>query len=371
MNLALIAASPSGKKVKFASDKGFHQELRRRVDAYFTRTGLSRRGSSSLHVKTAAILIWFGGSYGLLVFAATTWWEGVLLAFSLALAVAGIGFSIQHDANHGAYSKRGAINHLMGMTLDMLGASSYVWRWKHSVFHHTYPNLSDADDDINLGPFGRLSPAQPRYRFHRFQQFYLWGLYGLLSVKWHFVDDFKNVLRARIAQNRFPRPQGWHLVQFACGKALFFGWALVVPTFFHPWWVVLLAYGMIWFVVSLTLSVIFQLAHCVEEADFPQLPPGSDQLSNAWAVHQVHTTVDFARRSRLLTWYLGGLNFQIEHHLFPTICHVHYPRLSRIVEAVCAEFGVRYRAQDRILWAVSSHWRWLRRMGSPSTGEVG
>ena len=238
------------------------------------------------------------------------------------------------------------------MTLDMLVSSSYVWRWKHSVFHHTYPNLSGADDEIDLGPFGRLSPAQPRYRIHRFQQFYLWALYGLLGAKWHFVDDFKNVAQARIARNRFPRPRGWTLLELICGKVLFFGWALVVPALFHRWRVVLLFYAMISFVVGLTLSVAFQLAHCVEEADFPQPRSGTDQLSSAWAVHHFQTTVDFARRSRLLTWYLGGLNFQIEHHLFPKICHVHYPRISGIVQAVCAEFGVRYAAHDRLLPAV-------------------
>jgi linoleoyl-CoA desaturase len=357
-------------KLKFARDVGFHQELKRRVHEHFRRTGVSPRDSFWMYLKTAAILLWFGGSYALLVFAATTWWQGMLLSFSLALAMAGIGFTVQHDANHGAYSNKSAINHLMGMTLDVLGASSYVWRWKHNVFHHTYPNLNGADDDIDVGPFGRLSPAQPRYRIHRFQHLYLWALYGFLGPKWHFVDDFKNVIQARIARNRLPRPSGWRLFEMVGGKALFFGWALVVPALFHRWWVVLLFYAITAFVVGLTLSVVFQLAHCVEDADFPQLSPGADQLSSAWAVHQVQTTVDFARRSGLLTWYLGGLNFQIEHHLFPTICHIHYPAISGIVQAVCAEFGVPYTAHDKLLGAVVSHWRWLRRMGRPTTASL-
>ncbi len=189
---------------------------------------------------------------------------------------------------------------------------------------------------------------------------------GFWVPKWHFVDDFKNVMQARIARNRVPRPRGWRLLEMTGGKALFFSLALVVPALFHRWWVVLLFYAITAFVVGLTLSVVFQLAHCVEEADFPQLLPGTDQVPSAWAVHQVQTTVDFAPRNRLLTWYLGGLNFQIEHHLFPKICHVHYPRLSLIVQGVCAEFGVRYAAHDRLLGAVCSHWRWLRRMGRPT-----
>lgn len=354
-----------GGKVTFAGDAGFYREVKRRVFDDLRRAGLSPRGSPRMYAKTVVILLWFGASYALLVFAAASAWQGALLSCSLALAMAGIGFSIQHDANHGAYSKSGAVNRLMGMTLDLLGGSSYVWQWKHNIFHHTYPNLTGADDDIDIGPFARLAPAQPRYRVHRFQQVYLWALYGFLAPKWHFVDDFKNVTRARIGDNPFPRPRGSRLVEMLGGKALFFGWAFAVPALFHPLWVVLLFYATTSFMVGLVLSVVFQLAHCVEEAAFPRTPPGTGRLSSAWAVHQVETTVDFARRNRLLTWYVGGLNFQIEHHLFPRISHVHYPRISEIVEEACAEFGVRYAAHDGLFGAVSSHWRYLRRMGRP------
>jgi len=362
------AARPaaSGGKLTFAGDAGFHAEIKRRVLEYFQRTGLSERDSPRMYVKTAALLLWCGASYALLVFAATTWWQGALLSFSLALAMAGIGFGIQHDANHGAYSSHRAVNRLMGLTLDLLGGSSYLWRFKHNVLHHTYTNVVSADDDINLSPLGRLSPAQPRYRLHRLQQFYLWALYGFLVLKWHWVYDFKNVARGRIARNRFPRPRGWSLVELIGGKVLFAGWVFVIPALFHPWWIVLLYYAATAFVLGLVLTVVFQLAHCVEEAEFPEPLPGTDRLPAAWAVHEVQTTVDFARASQWLTWYVGGLNFQIEHHLFPRISHVHYPRIAVIVQAVCAQFGVRYAAHESVVGALSSHWRWLRRMGRPA-----
>ncbi len=354
--------------LKYPRDAGFHRELKRRVSDHFRRSGRSSQDSPRMVLKTAVLLVWFGGSYALLVVAAATWWQGLLLSGSLALAMAGVGFAIQHDANHGAYSRHKSVNRLMGMTLDMMGASSYLWHWKHNISHHTYTNLSGADDDIDLSPICRMAPAQPRYAWHRLQQFYMWPLYGLLIPKWHFVYDFKNVWRATIASNRFPRPRGADLVQLIAGKAVFFGWAFVLPMLFHPWWVVLLFYGATAFLLGIVLSVVFQLAHCVEEAQFPRVAPGADHLQDEWAVHQVQTTVDFARTNRLLTWYVGGLNFQIEHHLFPRICHVHYPRIAGIVEAVCAEFGVRYTAHDRLLGAVSSHWRWLERMGRPVGG---
>jgi linoleoyl-CoA desaturase len=354
-----------GARLKFARDSGFHGEIKRRVSDYFRRTGLSPRDNSRMYEKSAVLLVWFAASYACLVFAATTWWQGALCSVSLALATAGVGFGIQHDANHGAYSSHRAVNRLMGMTLDMLGASSYLWRFKHNLSHHTYTNVAGADDDIDIGPLGRLSPAQPHRSLHRLQHVYLWLLYGLLLHKWHLVYDFKNVARARIADNRFPRPRGWSLAELIGGKLLFFGWALVLPALYHRWWIVLLYYAGTAFVIGVVLSVVFQLAHCVEEADFPERLPETDRLSEGWAVHQVQTTVDFARANRFLTWYLGGLNFQIEHHLFPRVCHVHYPRIADIVQKASAEFGVRYTAHEGLFRAVSSHWRWLRRMGRP------
>ncbi|HEY4186211.1 MAG TPA: acyl-CoA desaturase [Polyangia bacterium] len=347
---------------RFESDTGFFRELKRRVDAYFDGTGLRRRDNPQMYLKTAVILTWCAASYGLLVFAAATWWQAVPLALSLALASTAIGFSVQHDGNHGAYSRSRIVNGLMGGTLDVMGASSYVWHWKHNIFHHTYTNLSGADEDINVGLFGRLSPVQPHRGIYRLQQFYLFGLYGFMTMKWQLFDDFKNIGQGRIAENRFPRPRRWGLFGLVGGKVIFAGWAFVLPMFFHAWWKVLLFYGGTAFIGAVVTSVVFQLAHCVETSTFPAVP-ASGKVSNTWAIHQVETTVNFSPRNRWLTWYLGGLNYQIEHHLFPKICHVHYPKLSRIVEAVCNEHGVRYNAYGTLLPAMSSHWRWLREMG--------
>ncbi|MES1157651.1 MAG: acyl-CoA desaturase [Haliangium ochraceum] len=361
------AAAP---RIKFACDTGFHGALKAHLQEYLRLTNVPPQGGWRMYLKTAVILLWLATSYGLLVFAATVWWEGALLSLSLALAMAGTGFAIQHDANHGAYSKRAAVNRLMGLTLDLVGASSYVWHWKHNILHHTYPNLPSADDDIDFLPFARLAPAQPRYWAHRFQQFYLWALYGFLYPKWNFIDDFKSVARARISLTPFPRPRGWNLVQAIGGKVVFFGWAFIIPLLFHPWWVVLSFYATTAFTLGIVLAVVFQLAHCVEEASFQTLPAGSrHHLTDGWAIHQVRSSVNFAPQNRLLTWYVGGLNFQIEHHLFPKISHLHYPRISPIVRAVCAAYGVRYAMNDTFLGALASHGRWLRRMGQPAASS--
>ena len=349
-------------KPRFQHDRGFYEELKNRVDQHFETTGLRRRDSPRMYLKSAVILLWFGVSYASLVFAARTRWEAAACAASLALAICGIGFNLQHDANHSSYSDRRTINHLVGITLDVLGASSYVWKWKHNIFHHTYTNVDGLDEDINIGFWARLSPTQSRRRAHGLQHYYIWFIYGFLLAKWQFVDDVKNVVQGRVADNRMPRPRRWALLELVAGKVTFLAWAFVVPLLFHPWWAVLLCYGAISFVVAVMLATVFQMAHCSARATFPTLSETGD-VPRSWAVHEVESTIDFARGSRILTWYLGGLNYQIEHHLFPKISHVHYPRLAPLVAAVCAEFGVRYTVYDRFLPAVSSHWHWLQQMG--------
>jgi linoleoyl-CoA desaturase len=171
------------------------------------------------------------------------------------------------------------------------------------------------------------------------------------------------VITGRIAGHRLARPRGWDLATLIGGKIVFFSLAVAIPLLLHPLWIVLLFYAVASFVQGVTLSVVFQLAHCVEEADFPLPLPGAGRIEATWAVHQVETTVDFARGNRFLSWIIGGLNFQIEHHLFPRISHVHYPALAPLVEETCREFGVRYKAHKTLRASIASHYIWLRRMG--------
>ncbi len=357
-------------QVKFAGGDEFLVVLRERVDEFFSSTGQRRRDCAEMYVKTAAIALWVIVSYVLLVVWATTWWQALLLSTSLGLAMAGVGFNIQHDGGHAAYSNRKWVNNLMAMALDLLGGSSYIWKRTHNLVHHSFTNITGHDGDIDLSPLGRLSPHQKRFAFHRLQHMYLWVLYGFVTFKWQFFDDIRGVVTERIGKTRLPRPRGWQLVVFVCGKLLFVSLAFVVPLLLHPWYVVLSFFFAASFVQGLMLSVVFQLAHCVQEADFPMPRDGTGRMENAWAVHQVETTVDFARRSRLVTWYTGSLNHQIEHHLFPQICHVNYPAISELMEGTCRDFGVRYSAHETLWGAVGAHYRWLRQMGHPSSVVV-
>lgn len=352
------------KKPKFGKNTSFQSELQRRVEEYCRTNGLRQRDCPQMYLKTLVLLSLFAASYVLLVFYTATVGQAVLLSIVLGLSTAGIGFNIQHDAGHQAYSNHQWINKLMSMTLDLIGGSSYVWHWKHAVFHHTYVNITGHDTDIDLGALARLTPHQKRYRFHRWQQYYMWPLYGLLAIQWHLVSDFSALITGRVGRHRLPRPRGWDLVVFLGGKVVFFTLTFGIPLLLHPVGTVLLFYGVVAAVMGIVMSIVFQLAHAVEQAEFPLPHPETGRIENAWAIHQAETTVDFARRSRVAAWLLGGLNFQIEHHLFPRVCHVNYPAISKVVEATCREYGVRYTAHRSFGAGLVSHYRWLRRMGS-------
>src|SRR6266849_6158966 len=203
---------------------------------------------------------------------------------------------------------------------------------------------------------------RPRHGHHRFQHLYVWLLYGLFPLKWWFVDDLRELATGRIAGHQFPPARGRELLGALAGKALFVSWAFVLPAVLHPSWALLPLWGLAIFTLGNVLAAVFQLAHCVGEAEFLD----SGRIESDWAEHQVATTVDFAPANALLGWYLGGLNFQVEHHLFPRVCHLHYPALARIVEETCRAHRVRYRCEPTLRSALAANWRWLRRMGSPA-----
>ncbi len=358
--------NPSGVlRLEFAKDTGFQTELRRRIEEFFRSTGRRKRDCWQMYLKTAIILACFAASYVLLVLAAHTLWQGLLLAVLLGLSTALIGFAIQHDGGHQAYSEYGWVNRLMAMTMDVIGGSSYVWRWKHAVIHHRYVNITGYDNDIDLGALGRLSPHLKWRWYYRWQRFYLWPLYGLEAMKMQLVDSFRYVITGRLGRHRIPRPQGWELVIFIAGKAVFFSWAFAIPMLFHPVTVVLFYYVVASLVLGLVMSLVFVMPHCAGEADFPLPEESNASVDTPWAVHQAQATLDFARRNRVLTWLLGGLNYHKEHHLFPLICHVNYPAMSKVVEETCRDFGLKYKEHESFPAGIASHYRWLRRMGLP------
>lgn len=342
----------------------FQSELRAEV-ATILDARTRRMGRVRFFSKAAFMLLWTAASYAYLVFLAGSWWQAGLGCISLAFALGGVAFSIQHDANHGALGRRWSV---LGLSLDtLLGTSSYLWRERHNHAHHTYTNVVDKDGDIEQLPLARFAPDQPWSPWHPWQHIYMFVLYGFYAPRQALMGDFSMLLRGPNAHVPLKRPRGRTLWELIITKTIFFGLFLVMPMFFQPWWGVLLGAFVTLWILGIILAVVFQLAHCVEEADFTSeaklIAEAEEDGPREWARHQVEHTVDFGRSSRLLNWYLGGLNFQVEHHLLPSVCHVHYRRISPVVEQLCAEHGFRYNANVTFWSALGSHARWLKRMG--------
>jgi len=350
-------------RVDFQPPGAFHADLKRAVDEHLRRSGRPSRGGWAMGAKTAVMIAWLAGSYLALLLLPVPGWAAALLAVSIGLAIAGVGFNIMHDANHGTLSSRPAVNRAFAFAADLIGGSSWLWRHKHNVLHHTWPNVAGMDTDGDAGVLLRLTPQQPRHSFHRFQHLYAWLLYGVFALKWWLYDDLRELASGRMGGHAFARPRGGALAGLFLGKALFLGWAFGLPLLLHPTpWLLPL-----WLLASaaagLVLAAVFQLAHCVAEVAHPQGREG-EQLPLGWAELQLATTSDFARGRRLLSWYVGGLNFQVEHHLFPGICHVRYPELAPIVERTCRAHGVAYRTQPTLRAALAANLRWLRQLGA-------
>ncbi len=348
--------------LRFSGDNTFHRELKRRIEADFRRRGRSPRDSGQMYLKSAVILAAFALVYVALVFFAHSAWLAVPLCIALGVVTAGIGFNIMHDGGHLAYSRHRGINRLSLLTLDMVGGSSYIWQWKHGRFHHTWVNVHGHDSDIDLGVLARLSPGQRRRPWHRWQHVYLWALYAVTVLRWHLYGDFRDLWTGTIGERPFPRPRGADLVTLVGGKLVFVTLAFVLPVLMHGWLAALAGYALVAAVAGLLLALVFQMAHVVEVAEFPEAPADAARLDTPWAIHQLRTTVNFATGNRLLSWMIGGLNFQVEHHLFPRISHVHYPAVSRVVSATCREFGVPYHVSPSFAASIASHYRWLRTM---------
>ncbi|MFV8754524.1 fatty acid desaturase family protein [Nannocystaceae bacterium ST9] len=351
-------------RVRFQTRTPFQLDLRKRTDAYLDVEGRERAGFRAIRIKTAILFAWLAG--GLAIGLSTHAWPLILLGAVLAgLAMAGLGMSVQHDGGHRSYSRSPGLNLAAASVLDFLGGSSHIWRFKHAVAHHSYPNIEGADEDIALMPLARMAPGQPHRWFHRGQHVYMPLLYGIISIKWVWLDDYRRLWTGKVGSTPIARPRGSTLAILIIGKLVHALWAVALPIALLGLLEGLVFYNVMLFTCGFTLALVFQLAHCVEEAEFVQLPESANGsvIERDFAVHQLATTVDFARESRWLTWYIGGLNFQAVHHLLPRVCHVHYAGLAPIIERCCMDHGVAYKSNPSLSAAIGSHLRWLERMG--------
>ena len=364
------AATPQRQKLSFDNGGDFLRDTRREVEEYLGDDRVAAAGRRRLYAKALVAFGLLGVSWTTLIFGSPGLLVGLVAFAGVIVGTTLVAFSVMHDANHGAYFRTRRLNHLLGWTADVvLGISSYAWRVKHNVAHHTYTNVDEYDADITQVPLARMMPTQPGRPWYRFQHLYIWPLYSLMVLRWQTAGDLAALRRGTIGHSALRLPRGWDLVGLVAGKAIFVGWAIVAPLLVFPWWVALGGYAGFAMVMGVVTATTFQLAHCVEEADFAA-PADIAARRPVWAVHEVETTVDFCPRNPVLAWSLGGLNYQIEHHLFPRVPHTHYPRIAEIVRRNCELHGVRYSCHPTLRAALRSHHRHLRALGSSGRAVV-
>jgi len=358
------ASLPSKDELINASTT-FHAELKKRINAYFENAKQKSTGNWRLYSKAFLLLAGYIALYIHLVFFTPATFLAIAECLLLGGLTAAVGFNIMHDGIHGSFSSRKWVNKLAGLTLNLLGANNFMWKSKHNIIHHTYTNIEGVDDDIEARPLLRLCQSQTYYKIHRFQHWYFWAAYSLLYLWWIFFTDYRKYFTRRIGGVSIqPMTLRDHL-SFWGFKLLHLFLFVVLPIYLvgiTNWVWGFLAFSLF---TGFVLSIVFQLAHTVEGTIFIDAEKNGPAIEDEWAVHQLKTTANFATHNRFLSWWLGGLNFQIEHHLFPRISHVHYPAISKIIRETCREFNIPYLEYPRVRLAVASHVSHLRSLSRP------
>jgi linoleoyl-CoA desaturase len=343
----------------------FFQTIRSRVNAYFEENNIKKTGGFELHLKTIIMLSLYLVPFSLILTQILPVWGMILCYLVMGVGLSGIGLCIMHDANHGSYSKIKWINNLMAYSTDFIGASSFTWKIQHNILHHSYTNIHHMDEDITGKAFLRLSPADKLKKYHRFQHIYAMLLYCFASISWVIKKDFKQL--ADYNKDGTTRKYGFNpkreTVFMIAAKLFYVLYILVLPIVLGvPVWVTLLGFLLMHMIAGLMITTIFQLAHVVEGPEH-FAPPEDGKIDSTWFIHQLKTTANFAPKNRLITWFVGGLNFQIEHHLFPKISHIHYRKIANIVKKTAKEFDLPYHEYSKFRIALRSHLRFLKMLG--------
>jgi linoleoyl-CoA desaturase len=350
-------------RVAFSNQQSpFFEALKSRVDAYFDEQKIRPSGNFRLYGKAIFLICITVATYIGLVFGNLPVWASVCLCVLMGFNLAAIGFNVMHDGAHGSFSRKTWVNNLMANSLDAMGGSSTMWKIKHNFNHHTYTNIDGLDDDIDIRPFLRINEDQTKHWFHRFQHYYFVLLYALTYLLWVFILDFKKYFSGKVADLPFRKFTLKQHLLFWGAKTFYFSVFLLIPAFRVGVVETIVGYLLVCLVCGLIISIVFQLAHVVEGPQFP-VPDDKRKIKTEWAVHQLLTTANFATRSRIISWFVGGLNFQVEHHLFPRISHIHYPAINKLVKDTCAEFSVAYFEFPTLGSAIKSHVVHLKKVG--------
>lgn len=355
------------KTIKFANkNRGlFAATLRKNVNDYFKEKNISSKGNWNIKIKSAVMLSLYLVPFILILTVSMSGWVIFPLAVLMGMAMSGIGMGVMHDAMHGSFSSKPWLNKLLGNTMYMISGHPFNWKVQHNVMHHTFTNIQGFDEDIEEKVIFRFSRHAPLKKIHRFQYLYAFFAYGIMTI-YKMANDFRQLRKYNktgITKQQGGKPV-WELTKLSAGKVIYLFVGIGFPLIFSgfTWWMIILAFLIMHVTASMIMSIVFQMAHVVEEAEQP-IPDRDGNIDNEWTIHQLETTANFSKNNRFFSWLIGGLNYQIEHHLFPGVCHVHYKNISPIVERTAKEFGLKYNVNPTFFTAIGSHVRMLRALG--------
>ncbi len=342
----------------------FSKELKENVNNYFKQKGISTYATPGMYVKTLFCIAFEAGLYYLLVFGGFSTPINYLLWFLIGISISLITLNVGHDAIHGAYSDKKWVNTLFSMTFNFNGASSYMWSKMHNVAHHTHTNIDGHDQDIESVPFVRMNPHKPRKAYNKYQHIYGMILYGFATIAWVFIKDYKKFFSNDVGNHSGEKHPAKEYFLLFFYKAIYYTLFIVLPIMFieQPLVHTILGFVLMHLVAGYWLAIIFMLAHTVDDATFPK-PNEENYIENSWTIHQLYTTANFSVQNPVAGFLSGGLNLQVEHHLFPNICTAHYRKISGIVKETAKAHNLPYIEYPTFWSALKSHLRFLKRLG--------
>lgn len=350
---------------------GFYPTLKRRVREHYVEAaraaGEKGRAIRVAHHGTRAFFLRFAAFYA--VFVALSigaigfgqWWCALLWG-PVAFALGGYG----HEAMHAGVFRTVRANRALALlTLDLMGVSSFVFTAMHVPLHHVYTNEPNVDPDIEVHfPLVREFEHQKRFGIHRFQHLYAWILY-FITFPVLFVGDLVAAASGWWfgPWGKMQRPSWREALSFIALKVLAASLWYVLPYFLLPWPTALLVQCLMIGGAGLMVQGTFALSH--QNALAMNLAHEPDRNPRDWGAQQLRTSVDFQHGHWLPVTLFGGLGYQIEHHLFPTISYSRLNEIVPIVRKTCEEFGVPYFYYPTAWSALVAHYRFLRTMGRP------
>ncbi len=343
----------------------FQSTLKARVQSYLATKKAGGKATPFMWFKVAFFIVAYLGMLGNLVLVRHSLPVTLLLIAVESMLIVGLAYNVSHDAVHGALSEKRWVNEVFYyLTFNLFGPNAYLWRNRHVVMHHSAVNVPGFDFNIEAAKILRFAPTQEWRPYHRFQHLYAPFAYLVFTFHWVFIKDFKMLFLDRIgnvAEIRHPLARILELVAWKIVHVCIF---IVTPTLALgvPLWQVLLAYLFFQFLTSFQFVLTFTGSHLNEGMVFVAASP-ENQIRHSFLEHAILTSLDFHPTSPVLSFWLGGFNSHVAHHMFPNVCSVHYPELSRIIQRTSAEYGLPYK-QISIDKLFVRHFRYLKQMGA-------